>query len=139
MKGDSEKQVALALCVSPHTVHVYVKALYRHYGVNSKGELLAKAFARASGTIRAKELRLNRAVRRIAALVVQLDPKAKRWPQGKPRRRDFKAQARLKGAVEKISKLILGTQVVEQPSPQRVRSEAFTKAKRVPRCQPLDD
>jgi DNA-binding CsgD family transcriptional regulator len=40
--GDSEKQVAGHLGVSPHTVHVYVKALYRHYEVNSRGELLAK-------------------------------------------------------------------------------------------------
>jgi DNA-binding CsgD family transcriptional regulator len=40
--GDSEKQVAGHLGVSPHTVHVYVKGLYRHYEVNSRGELLAK-------------------------------------------------------------------------------------------------
>jgi DNA-binding CsgD family transcriptional regulator len=40
--GDSEKQVARHLGVSPHTVHVYIKALYRHYDVNSRGELLAK-------------------------------------------------------------------------------------------------
>ena len=41
LEGDSEKQIARHLGVSPHTVHVYVKALYRHFDVNSRGELLA--------------------------------------------------------------------------------------------------
>jgi DNA-binding CsgD family transcriptional regulator len=40
--GDSEKQIALKLGLSQHTVHVYVKALYKKYGVSSRGELLAK-------------------------------------------------------------------------------------------------
>jgi len=40
--GDSEKQVAKKLGLSPHTVHVYVKAIYRRYGVSSRGELLAR-------------------------------------------------------------------------------------------------
>ena len=40
--GDCEKQVAAKLGLSQHTVHVYVKALYRRYGVSSRGELLAK-------------------------------------------------------------------------------------------------
>lgn len=42
LAGDSEKQIAAHLGVSPHTVHVYVKGLYRHFGVNSRGELLAR-------------------------------------------------------------------------------------------------
>jgi DNA-binding CsgD family transcriptional regulator len=41
LAGDSEKQIALHLRVSPHTVHVYVKAIYRSFNVNSRGELLA--------------------------------------------------------------------------------------------------
>jgi len=40
--GDSEKQVARKLALSQHTVHVYVKALYRRFGVSSRAELLAK-------------------------------------------------------------------------------------------------
>jgi len=40
--GDSEKQIALRMGVSPHTVHVYVKAIYRHFKVCSRGELLAQ-------------------------------------------------------------------------------------------------
>jgi DNA-binding CsgD family transcriptional regulator len=40
--GDSEKQIAGKLGISQHTVHVYVKRLYRHYDVNSRGELLAR-------------------------------------------------------------------------------------------------
>ncbi len=43
--GDAEKEVAYKLGVSPHTVHVYVKALYRSFGVNSRAELLAAVFA----------------------------------------------------------------------------------------------
>jgi DNA-binding CsgD family transcriptional regulator len=42
LAGDSEKQVAAHLRLSPHTVHVYVKRLYRHYDVCSRGELLAR-------------------------------------------------------------------------------------------------
>ena len=40
--GDSEKQIAGGLGLSRHTVHVYVKALYKGFGVSSRGELLAK-------------------------------------------------------------------------------------------------
>lgn len=39
--GDSEKQIARHLGISPHTVHVYIKRIYRHYDVCSRGELLA--------------------------------------------------------------------------------------------------
>jgi DNA-binding NarL/FixJ family response regulator len=39
--GDSEKEVATRLGVSPHTVHVYVKSLYRRLSVSSRGELFA--------------------------------------------------------------------------------------------------
>lgn len=42
LAGDSEKEVARHLGVSPNTVHVYVRALYRHFDVNSRGELLAR-------------------------------------------------------------------------------------------------
>jgi DNA-binding CsgD family transcriptional regulator len=46
--GASEKQVSIALGISRHTVHNYVKALHRRLGVSSRGELLAKA--RTSGS-----------------------------------------------------------------------------------------
>ena len=42
LAGDSEKQAAAKLGVSPHTVHVYVKSLYKRYQVSSRGELLSK-------------------------------------------------------------------------------------------------
>jgi DNA-binding NarL/FixJ family response regulator len=41
-RGRSEKEVAAALRLSPHTVHDHVKALYRHFGVHSRSELLAR-------------------------------------------------------------------------------------------------
>jgi DNA-binding CsgD family transcriptional regulator len=40
--GDSEKQIAVHLGLSRHTVHVYVKAIYKGFGVASRGELLAR-------------------------------------------------------------------------------------------------
>lgn len=42
LAGDAEKQVAYKLRLSPHTVHEYVKALYRAFRVNSRSELLAQ-------------------------------------------------------------------------------------------------
>ena len=39
--GLSEKDVGHELSISPHTVHVYVKALYRKLKVNSRAELLS--------------------------------------------------------------------------------------------------
>lgn len=41
LAGDSEKQAALALGVKRSTVHEHVLALYRHFGVSSRSELLA--------------------------------------------------------------------------------------------------
>jgi len=40
--GDAEKQIAAKLSISRHTVHVYVKSLYKRFDVNSRGELLAR-------------------------------------------------------------------------------------------------
>jgi DNA-binding CsgD family transcriptional regulator len=41
LRGESEKAVAAALGISVHTVHSYVKRIYRAYGVQSRAELLA--------------------------------------------------------------------------------------------------
>jgi DNA-binding CsgD family transcriptional regulator len=42
LAGHSEKQIAVRMRLSPNTVHHYVKALHRHFGVSSRSELLAK-------------------------------------------------------------------------------------------------
>ena len=42
LTGKSEKQIATELGLSKHTVHSYVKALYKHFGVTSRAELLAR-------------------------------------------------------------------------------------------------
>jgi DNA-binding CsgD family transcriptional regulator len=42
LAGNAEKQIAAQLEISRHTVHVYVKSLYKRFGVNSRSELLAK-------------------------------------------------------------------------------------------------
>ena len=41
LEGDSEKQVAARLGLSPLTAHQYVKSLYRRFGAQSRAELLA--------------------------------------------------------------------------------------------------
>jgi DNA-binding CsgD family transcriptional regulator len=46
-RGLAEKQIAAELDVSQHTVHDYVKALYRAHAVQSRAELLAKLAERA--------------------------------------------------------------------------------------------
>jgi DNA-binding CsgD family transcriptional regulator len=43
LEGCSEKQIALKLELSKHTIHNYVKALHQRLGVSSRGELLALA------------------------------------------------------------------------------------------------
>jgi DNA-binding NarL/FixJ family response regulator len=42
LEGDSEKLAALRLGIRSGTIHDYVKRLYRHFGVNSRAELLAE-------------------------------------------------------------------------------------------------
>jgi DNA-binding CsgD family transcriptional regulator len=41
LEGDSEKQAALRLGIAAATLHEYVTALYRHFGVASRAELMA--------------------------------------------------------------------------------------------------
>tara|TARA_R110002073_G_scaffold118918_6_gene259540 strand:+ start:63925 stop:64725 length:801 start_codon:yes stop_codon:yes gene_type:complete len=45
--GDSEKQIAFKLEVGKAAIHDHVLAIYRHYEVSSRGELLAKFIGRA--------------------------------------------------------------------------------------------
>lgn len=42
LAGDSEKQIARKLHISKHTVHEHIKRLHRWFGVQSRGELLAR-------------------------------------------------------------------------------------------------
>ncbi len=44
LAGASEKEAARHLGLSRHTVHHYVIALYRHFHVSSRGELLSECF-----------------------------------------------------------------------------------------------
>ena len=48
LAGDSEKEIAARLRLSPHTVHVYVKTLYRRFGVSSRGELFSRFIDRGT-------------------------------------------------------------------------------------------
>jgi DNA-binding CsgD family transcriptional regulator len=47
--GDSEKEVALRMGLSRHTVHEYVVALYRYFRVNSRAGLMALCWQRGIG------------------------------------------------------------------------------------------
>lgn len=42
LAGNTERQVAIKMSLSVHTVHDYVKALYVHFGVSSRTELIAR-------------------------------------------------------------------------------------------------
>ncbi len=46
LEGDSEKQVAARLGLSTTTVHQYVTALYRHFRVQSRSQLMARVLQR---------------------------------------------------------------------------------------------
>jgi DNA-binding CsgD family transcriptional regulator len=46
LEGDSEKQLAARLALSQATIHQYVTALYRHFGVGSRAQLLALVIKR---------------------------------------------------------------------------------------------
>jgi DNA-binding NarL/FixJ family response regulator len=51
LHGESEKQIASKLNISRHTVHIYVKQLYRRFEVHSRAELMARYIAtRREGT-----------------------------------------------------------------------------------------
>ncbi|MBO6738678.1 MAG: helix-turn-helix transcriptional regulator [Phycisphaerales bacterium] len=47
LMGDSEKQIAFHFDVARATIHDHVLAIYRHFDVSSRGELLAKFIGRA--------------------------------------------------------------------------------------------
>lgn len=46
LQGDSRKQIARRLGLSPHTVADYMKAIHRQFQVNSRGELLSLFISR---------------------------------------------------------------------------------------------
>jgi DNA-binding CsgD family transcriptional regulator len=50
MTGAPEKQIADRLGISPHTVHHYIKVVYRKLGVTSRAELMAWMIERGGGT-----------------------------------------------------------------------------------------
>jgi DNA-binding CsgD family transcriptional regulator len=47
--GLDERKTALAMGLSPHTVHDYVKLLHAHFGVSSRDDLIARWARRAAG------------------------------------------------------------------------------------------
>jgi DNA-binding CsgD family transcriptional regulator len=43
MEGDGEREIALRLGISQHTVHFHIKELFRRFGVSGRGRLMAAA------------------------------------------------------------------------------------------------
>lgn len=50
LEGDTDKQVALRLGLTRHTVNWYAKVVFRHFGVSSRAELLARWVRRGWGS-----------------------------------------------------------------------------------------
>jgi DNA-binding CsgD family transcriptional regulator len=50
LEGDGDKQVAARLGLTRHTVNQYAKVIFRHFGVQSRGELLARWLRRGWGS-----------------------------------------------------------------------------------------
>jgi DNA-binding CsgD family transcriptional regulator len=42
LEGDGDKQIAARLGLTRHTMNQYVKTIFRHFGVQSRAELLAR-------------------------------------------------------------------------------------------------
>jgi DNA-binding CsgD family transcriptional regulator len=51
LEGDSEKQVAARLGLSHATIHQYVTALYRRFGVQSRAQLMSYVIRRTRGAV----------------------------------------------------------------------------------------
>jgi DNA-binding NarL/FixJ family response regulator len=51
LEGISEKEAAARLGLSRHTVHGYIAALYRHFRVKSRAELLVLCLRRERGNL----------------------------------------------------------------------------------------
>lgn len=49
LEGDGDKQVASRLKMAPATVNTHTRAIYRHYGVRSRAELMARWVRRGWG------------------------------------------------------------------------------------------
>jgi DNA-binding CsgD family transcriptional regulator len=49
LEGDADKQVAARLGLTRHTVNQYIKVIFRHFGVGSRAELLARWVRRGWG------------------------------------------------------------------------------------------
>jgi DNA-binding NarL/FixJ family response regulator len=59
LTGKSEKEIGMQLSISPHTVHVHVKALYKRYGVSSRAELMSRSLAVRATHLTGVEHELN--------------------------------------------------------------------------------
>jgi DNA-binding CsgD family transcriptional regulator len=76
LRGLPEKRIAEALSISRHTVHVYVRQLYRRFNVGSRAELLARWIGTSHAGAVAPEPSLDDLIRErndLAARLAALD------------------------------------------------------------------
>jgi DNA-binding CsgD family transcriptional regulator len=50
VRGCSEREAALEMCLSPHTVHMHAKRLYKAFEVRNRAELVARALGVAANS-----------------------------------------------------------------------------------------
>lgn len=65
LQGESEKQIAARLAVSRYTVHEYITAIYKHYRVSDRAELLSRFID--SKVIRSIQKHTDTMTRRVAS------------------------------------------------------------------------
>jgi DNA-binding CsgD family transcriptional regulator len=68
LAGDSEKQVALALGLSTHTVHSYIRKVYEAFGVATRAELIVRFVPQVEGPVLRKLIRIGDLHRHRASL-----------------------------------------------------------------------
>ena len=59
LEGRSEKEIAVSLEISAHTVHAHIKRIYRTVGVNSQRQLAALVISRLQARIDEIEARAS--------------------------------------------------------------------------------
>lgn len=55
LKGFSNKDIALALGISPRTVQKHLQRVYRHLGVNTRAEVIVLAHKQKTGEMGSEE------------------------------------------------------------------------------------
>lgn len=72
MAGDSIKQIARKLSLSPHTVNDHLKQIYQRFGVSGRGELMAQLLAQSTRLL-SERINLRARKRRVSRVAPPLE------------------------------------------------------------------